>query len=275
MPAKRTGDYVLATNRPVISRGRGPTITATSGGKGVIVCNTERLSGSAVNGDGTVVYKKSGFALNPASSNLFPWLANVAKSYQLYRWKSIKISYVPAVPTTEAGYVEAGVFYDYEDYTHWALDVSALPSLSYLGEFSTGPPYSGGQLATTEDRRGTSTQNWFGMTVDVNAAHRRYPWLTIDPSPSADHTQNLSVGAYAAFQTYTSSGTNRLWGVPFISYEIELLHPAIPAFHTPTGLLRMAEVSDDGPHCPPGGPCDPFPPRKPPPDEVIGRETET
>lgn len=277
MPAKRTGDYTLATNRPVISRQRGPTITPTAGGKGVIVSNTERLGPLSVQGNGLNVYTKLGLALNPASSILFPWLGNIAKNYQLYRWKSIKISYVPAVATTEGGFVELGAFYDVEDYQNWINDVTTYPGLSFLGDYSTGPPYSGGQLATTEDRRGTSNQNWFGLTIDVNAAHRRYPWLTVDPITSPDPVTNLSIGAYVAFQTYTSVTGSRLWGIPFISYEIEFLHPAVPVFQTPTDLvsLRGARKGEDGPDCP-EGPCYPVPPIPPPPPESDpGRETRT
>jgi len=276
MSVKRTGDYTLNTNRPVIARQRGPTITPTASGKGVAVCNTERLGTSAIFGNGSGSgFAKSGISLNPASTNLFPWLSNIAKNYQLYRWKSIKISYIPAVPTTESGYVEAAVFYDYEDFVNWFNDTTFAYSLSYLGDYATGPPYSGGQISVSEDRRGTSTQNWFGVNVDVVAAHRRYPWLTVDPSTGADHTANLAVGAYMAFQTYTSTGTQRIWGLPFISYEVEFLHPAVSVLQTPTTLLRSSVMAaeDDSPICFPGGKCPRFPPAPPPP-ESGDREVE-
>nr|URG16886.1 MAG: coat protein [Narnaviridae sp.] len=274
---KKTGDYALPTARPVVSRNGGPRITPSAGGRGVTVSNTERLGTVSITADSTVTLKKTGFSLNPASTTLFPWLSTIARSYQLYRWKSLRISYLPIVATTQGGYVEHGIFYDYEDYVSWVVDAVNYFNLSSLGEFCSGPPYAGGQISVTENTRGTGEQNWFGSKVDVNMAHRRYPWLTVDPSPSTDHTHNLAVGALAAFQTYVASGgAGQAFGVPYVSYEIEFLHPAIPGYNTGAlSLLRSGDRvvrQDEAEDCPSGCPP-PFPPIRPAPDPPVSAGT--
>ncbi len=270
---KKTGDYALPTARPVVSRTGGPRIMPSAGGKGVTISNTERLGTLSIGADSTVTLKKTGFSLNPASAGLFPWLSTIAKGYQFYRWKSLCVSYLPIVATTQGGYVEHGIFYDYEDYALWANDVVNYFNLSSLGEFSSGPPYAGGQISTTESTRVTGNQNWFGTKVDVAMAHRRYPWLTVDASPDSDHTHNLSVGAMAAFQTYVASGgAGQAFGVPYVSYEIEFLHPTVAGYNTGSLALTASGdrvlKQDEREDCP--GDCPPaFPPvRKPPKDPV-------
>ncbi len=266
---KRTGDYALATGRPVVSRNGGPRITPTAGGRGVTVSNTERLGSLSISADSTVTLKKTGYSLNPASSALFPWLSTIAKGYQLYRWKSLCVSYLPIVSTTQSGYVEQGIFYDYEDYALWAADSVNYYNLSSLGDFASGPPYAGGQISTTESSRNTGDRNWFGTKVDVGMAHRRYPWLTVDANPNSDHTHNLAVGALAAFQTYVASGgAGQIWGVPYVSYEIEFLHPTIAGYNTGSLTLSMSGErvikNDEGEDCSSGCPP-PFPPIRPAP----------
>lgn len=41
--------------------------------------------------------------INPANKTLFPWLSRLASGYEFYRFKWIKVHYVPMVPSTSTG----------------------------------------------------------------------------------------------------------------------------------------------------------------------------
>lgn len=49
-------------------------------------------------------------SLNPVNSNLFPWLLPVATSFEKYRFKRLRLSYVPLCSTAFVG--RLGLFYD-------------------------------------------------------------------------------------------------------------------------------------------------------------------
>lgn len=246
-----------------MTRSGSPVVRPIQGGRGICISNTERLGNTSVDYDSAKTYKKTGFPLNPASTNLFSWLGTISKGYQLYRWKSLKITYQPIVGTSTGGLIEMGVFYDYEDYANWASDTTNNFSLSALGDFAFGPPYAGGAMPTSEGSRTSNTSNWFGVNVDVTMAHKRYPWLTVDASAPTSPAQahDLCVGANVAFQTYIASGGTGAFGVAFVSYEIELLHPTVAGYNT--GSFSLQKMLEESPDC--GGPCGGFPPRKDPP----------
>lgn len=77
--------------------------------------------------------------INPANQGLFPWLSGIGKKYDLYRFKRLKFSYVPALPTSEEGNVYLGLDYNTLDpapasstelcqLSHWTMNVVWKPN---------------------------------------------------------------------------------------------------------------------------------------------------
>lgn len=247
-----TGGYANPATRPRLTRSRGPVMTNTE--NGVIISNTERLSNSAIQTGGTGLLRQA-FPLNPASSNLFPWLVRIAQSYSMYRWKSLRVYYVPIVPTTQGGYVEAAAYYDYEDVTNWVAN--GPDNLSFNGQWTSGPLYAGGALNTSTDK--VDDCNALYIDIDVTRMHSRVPWFVIDPTTATSELSNNAIGAWAAFLAYQPAAANILAGIPYVSYEIELIHPVATSVQTSQNLVARAAFGDDGPMYPPGSEPTPFP----------------
>jgi len=56
-----------------------------------------------------------GWDLNPASDSLFPWLCNIASSWEKYRFRSVRFLFNPRQPTTSRGRLLTYFEYDYAD----------------------------------------------------------------------------------------------------------------------------------------------------------------
>lgn len=97
------------------------SVPQVSGAGGVVRVTHREFVGSVTNGSVTgfaltaVSASTPGYDLNPASSIMFPWLANVATSFERYRFNSMSFKFVPSSPTSTAGRFYAAVDYDYDD----------------------------------------------------------------------------------------------------------------------------------------------------------------
>jgi len=56
-----------------------------------------------------------GYDLNPATSELFPWLSRIAPCYERFRFNRVKFHFIPSSPTSTPGRFYAAVDYDYDD----------------------------------------------------------------------------------------------------------------------------------------------------------------
>lgn len=57
----------------------------------------------------------STWLINPRNSILFPWLSQIARAYDLYRFKRLTFEYVPSVPSTTPGQIVMALDYDVKD----------------------------------------------------------------------------------------------------------------------------------------------------------------
>lgn len=55
------------------------------------------------------------YVINPSSTNLSPWLANIATNYEKYRYHSLTFEYKPTCPTTLGGWITLSVDFDVDD----------------------------------------------------------------------------------------------------------------------------------------------------------------
>lgn len=53
--------------------------------------------------------------INPGNSQIFPWLAGIAPSWETYQFNTLRFEYIPSAPSTAAGTVTISVDYDPED----------------------------------------------------------------------------------------------------------------------------------------------------------------
>lgn len=92
----------------VVRRTRANQATFSMNGDTVCVVNTEMLS--AVNT--TAAVAAGPFSLIPAQ---LAWLNGVAVNYQKWRWRRLRVLWVPACPTTTLGQFVLGLRYDQTD----------------------------------------------------------------------------------------------------------------------------------------------------------------
>lgn len=217
MRTRALGMDITAGGRTVISRRSGPQVTPVKGG--LRIRNTERLNSLNVVATGTEY--RVGYLFNPGSVVNYPWLANIANNYSMYRVHKLEFSYIPFVGTTVSGEVALGIVYDAEEVVNWA-SAGSLANLAQLSEFCSGPPYSGGAMSSAESK----VAAYHGVGADTTAGHRKAPWLLVDPSPGnqAERNQSCGFGLLLGYIS-TATGTN---GTLYVSYDIEFIKPTAP-----------------------------------------------
>jgi len=206
------GSYANPGGAIIRRRNEPPRIENKSAG--VRVSNSEYFADVATSAAGSTGM----FPFNPTSLN---WLAGIAKSYSKYRVHKLTFSYLPQVATTQGGYVDLGTFYDTEDAGQWIATGGDV--LYSCPQFASGPPYAGGAVSTANNN--VHDNNWFGLEVDTEAAHRTYPWLAIDstvPVATGNLAIPVSVGIRAAGP---GLATNTKIGRLIASYDIEFIQP--------------------------------------------------
>lgn len=149
--------------------------------------------------------------VNPANSSIFPWLSGIGKKYDLYHFKRLRFSYIPALPTSEEGNVYIGLDYNTLDpapssstelcqLSHWTMNVVWKPSsisvdLNSIGWLYTrqGPvpnadykTYDLGRIFfATEGISFTGTVGYVEVEYDVEFKRRQPDYVT-EVSPSVD-----------------------------------------------------------------------------------------
>jgi len=77
----------------------------------ILVCHSE-LVGDVL---GTAGFTPVTFSINPGLQSLFLWLSNIATNYESYVFKKLKLRYLPACSTDNAGSVYTSVDFDPAD----------------------------------------------------------------------------------------------------------------------------------------------------------------
>lgn len=124
-PANSAGRFIApATRNPNPSRVRNPRGITPSGS--IRIRRKEFLGQVKGNTTGTA---SSYYSLSPTS---FPWLKNLAKSFDRYKWHSCVIYWKPAVATTQAGIFIMGL--DWDSQTTATLDMEWVAALTPVSE---------------------------------------------------------------------------------------------------------------------------------------------
>nr|QBZ68812.1 coat protein [Beet black scorch virus]QBZ68818.1 coat protein [Beet black scorch virus]QBZ68828.1 coat protein [Beet black scorch virus] len=186
---------------------------------GTRVSNTELLAGVNVAAAG---------AFSVVGAGLFPsnlgWLNGIASNYSKFRWLSIKLIYIPIVPTTTAGAMTMALSYDPADATP-----TSFQQVQQMYNSITAPVWAGFDGATVQLLGDCPTTGAVCIDVDVNRfgfTWYRYATLAAITALTAND-RNLYIPSVCNVATSGGSAATNV-GNLMIKYSIELIEP-IPA----------------------------------------------
>lgn len=193
-----------------------------AGGAGTIRVTHKEFVGSVTNGSTTgfalttLSAATPGYDLNPACSNLFPWLSGIATNYERYRFISTNFRFVPSSPTTTAGRFYAAIDYDYDD----------LPA--------------GSKSSLMTNSTAVEVPVWMEASLKALPAqlHRDQPYKYVSTNTRSNFVEPRT--AYCgflmcAFDTPTANLVYDVW----VDYTVE--------FQLPVGFSYFSEVTGPAP----------------------------
>lgn len=141
---------------------------------------------------------ESVLSVNPTNPSLFPWLSTIARNYDYFKFKRVRIAYVPICATSTVGRVELGFDPDATD---------ALPySRNGLSSYSCS---ADGPL-------------WNTLYLDC-ALPNNQPWYQTNTINSQAMFSTSSMGA-VHWATWGASAS-AVVGEAYVMYEVELKDP--------------------------------------------------
>jgi len=208
--AKKEKQVMIPAAITKISRGGLPAF----GGSGRTVSVSHRelvgtLSNNSVTGFSVVPLSLlvPGYDLNPGSSIMFPWLSQMAKSFERYRFTKLVFHFVPGVASSTNGRFYAGVDYDYDD--------TPLSDKAYI----------------VSNPASVDTAVWAACDIvcDPRELHRDMAWKYVSSSSRMNAVEPRTAFCgflVAAFDTPTANLSIDL----FVEYEVEFAIPERVSF---------------------------------------------
>lgn len=143
-----------------------------------------------------------GYDFNPSVYNLFPWLSNLANSYERFRFNRLAFHFIPSQATSTAGRFYAAVDYDYDD----------RPA-------STKTELMGNKTAVE-----SAVWNESKLVCDPQSLNRDMPYRYVSCS-----TRGLDVEGRTAFSgflmcAFDTTVANCLMDI-WVEYDVELVTP--------------------------------------------------
>jgi hypothetical protein len=177
------------------------------GTKGVIRITHKELlttvrNSSTIDVQHTFTTGHSIFNVNAASSTTFPWLSSIASSYDYYRFKKVRLVYVPLCGTNTVGRVMLG--YDPDSTDTIPPDRSSLSSYACSSESA---PWS----INTLDLKLTDTAKWYYNDNSSVGSSFTYAGALVDQGQ-----------VFAA--AWGGADTNYV-GEVYVLYDVELKEP--------------------------------------------------
>lgn len=162
-----------------------------------------------------------GYDLNPACSTLFPWLSNIAPSFERFRFTNVVFRFVPSSPTTTAGRFYAAFDYDYDD------------------------PVATSKQGLMSNASAVEVPVWMetSLTLKANELHRDQPFKYVSTNSRNNYVEPRT--AYCgylmcAFDTPTANLLYDLW----IDYTVEFQLPVSDGSLTITAPPAQTPVAD-------------------------------
>nr|WRQ65208.1 structural protein [Tolivirales sp. gcode 6] len=190
-----------------VNRNNGPLMTGK--GQHCVIRHTELVRGLAFENDIRIFRTTT----NPGNGLDFPWLTNIAKNFEKYRFKKLTYRLVSYMPTTSSGHM--GMYYDYDPVDSYPVDEA--------------------EFYSNQDAQVASS--WGTMKLDVKVPTTEF---FIRGDGEADQPAKwYDTGVLFYFTQSSTSGGAGL----FVDYEVELIKPqgvrrvrAVNGFATWTAL---------------------------------------
>lgn len=171
----------------------------SSRGGGVVLSHRGLISGFV----GSTTFNAVNYQVNPGMAGVFPWAAQLARSYDKYRFTKLKFSYRSVVPTTTAGVVMMSFDYD-------TLDI--LPTTKF--EHSQSTP-------------NVESNSFNSFELDVKCDN---VWRFVRQGAIA--STDLKTYDFGQLVVSSSYATASLLGEIYVEYTVELDKPShgVPVF---------------------------------------------
>jgi hypothetical protein len=207
-PQLANGQVAGVANEVVVRRSAPKYSKSKAASRGAITITHKELVGAVYNASGTNVITSptrangsSVYQVN-ATSALFPWLSTIAANYDMFRFKRVRLVYVPTCSTATAGRVMLG--YDVD---------------------STDPlPFD--RYALSNYRNSVELSSWGMECMDIDLP-KNMSWYYCDataPSNSPDSLNALLSQGQAFWATWAGADNNAI-GEMYVLYEVELKDP--------------------------------------------------
>lgn len=196
-----------------------PTTTTTTNSapqmrKSVNIKHEEMLCSLEYSSEETPVIPIS-LTINPGDASCFPWLSQIAQNFEYYRFRSLKIRYVPRCSMLKSGSVVMAIDYDVSDAEPVHLEDLAL----YLGRISF------------------AVYDKAIMVADPRSLNL-YPYRYLRSTGTDPRLE--SVGCLYVGLSTSDVAT---FGDFYIDYDIDLF---CPQFAEPAGAVRTAQANYSG-----------------------------
>jgi hypothetical protein len=170
--------------------------------------------------NGSVDFDSRTLALNPGNEDVFPYLSNIAVSFEYYKFRKLRLRYEPSCSTSTPGAVMLCIDYD-------ASDSAPLGKTSFM-----------------MNQNATRCSSWSRSSMDLvakaNGAQVKRFVLNDFPPPNTDVKMYNLGNLFIATQGSTAAPIGEI----YVDYEVELSVPQGATTHDVTAELVVNADSD-------------------------------
>lgn len=162
------------------------------------------------------------FRMNPGSKKSFPWLSQIASSFESYKFHKLMIHFITRVPTTTPGSLYISPDYDAAD---------AQPS----GEI---------ELANNVDARESPVYKSFTVTLKPERMNRLYKSHVVmdDGRFGTTKQDQKTIDVAQVFFASDTNGGNLVLGKVWIEYDVEFYEPQV-SFNLDIGGMNQSSTT--------------------------------
>jgi len=220
-----SGAYTVKSNSIIHGQGLssgGPPVFSTNGRTNIIVCRREFVRNIASSGS---AFNITSFILNP-TSGLFPWLADVATNFELYRFH--------------------GIVFEFKATTGMAISSSnaAMGSVILATRYNALSSQFTSQQQMEEYEYSTSTAGYVSALHPVECApfENALSELYTDPGYASGDPRMSLMGVFdvATIGQQAASTLGELW----VTYHVELIRPRMFGVIPSTGFTSRLSASN-------------------------------
>lgn len=191
-------------------------------GAATVVRNTEVFSGCNLPAAGA--YAAFNVALIPT---IPAWLARIADVYSKYRFRQLRLVYVPICPTSTSGTIAMAITYDRQD----GLPAS-MASIAMTNKAILFPPYAGYSGASMLNTNKITPESIF---IDIDVTRFEKTWYNTTEAATLAAMVPALQTAYAPCTMQVAQEGGPLLATPagtiYIQYVIEFIEPINPTMN--------------------------------------------